>query len=59
MPTGCNPARGEKHGRAKLTADQVQAIREDGGTIYGIAKRYGISRRQVVRIRRGEHWREA
>ena len=56
MPAGSNPARGEKHGRAKLTAEQVHAIRQDGGTIYGIARRYGISRRQVRRILDGVHW---
>ena len=56
MPTGSNPARGEAHGRAKLTADQVRAIRHDGGTIYGIAKRFGISRRQVRRILDRDHW---
>jgi len=56
MPAGSNPARGEKHGRAKLSAAQVQAIRTDGGTIYGIAKRFGISRRQVRRILDRDHW---
>lgn len=56
MPTGSNPARGARHGRAKLTEAQVRAIRDDGGTIYGIAKRFGISRRQVRRIISRDHW---
>ncbi len=54
MPTGDNPARGEKHGRAKITDEQAEAVRQDTGTEYGVAKRYGISRRQVGRIRRRE-----
>ncbi|MFN4017640.1 MAG: helix-turn-helix domain-containing protein [Reyranella sp.] len=56
MPAGSNPARGEAHGRAKLTNAEVRAIRSDGGTVYGIAKRFGISRRQVRRILDGDHW---
>lgn len=59
MPTGANPARGESHGRAKLTDAEVRAIRSDGGTVYGIAKRYGVSRRQVRRILDGLQRREA
>lgn len=58
MSTGSDPARGEKHGRCKLLREQVRAIRSDGGTVYGIAKRFGISRRQVRRILDGQHWRE-
>mgnify|MGYP001807542780 CR=1 FL=1 len=50
---------GEAHGRAKLTDEQVRAIRNDGGTVYGIAKKFGVSRRQVRRIFDGEQRREA
>jgi DNA invertase Pin-like site-specific DNA recombinase len=52
-------ARGEKHGRAKLTAGQVREIRSAGGTVYGLAKRFGISRRQIRRILDGDQWRAA
>ena len=59
MPTGANPARGEAHGRAKLSDADVRAIRADAGTVYAIAKRYGVSRRQVRRILDGVQRREA
>ena len=58
MSAGSNPARGEAHGRAKLTDADVRAIRCDGGTVYGIAKRFGVSRRQVRRILDSEQRRE-
>jgi hypothetical protein len=49
-------ARGERHGRSKLTAKQVCAIREALGSQRSIAARFGISQRQVGRIRRGTTW---
>lgn len=63
--------RGELHGRAKLTERDVYWIREHytpgnkGGrpettqsstSLTGIAKRFGISHRQVFRIVRKENW---
>lgn len=61
MPTGANPARGEKHGRAKLSMWDVVAIRAlfgpaDHPSVSRIAKAFGISRRHVVRLRDGDHW---
>lgn len=50
-------ARGEKHGRAKLTDDEVREIKTSTGTVYGLAKRFRVSRRQIMRIQSGEHWR--
>jgi hypothetical protein len=50
-------ARGERHGRAKLTAQQVDEIRGSDSTIYGLAKRFGVSRRQIKRIILGAQWR--
>lgn len=48
---------GEKHPRAKLTADQVEAIRADTRTQQEIADCYGISRPHVGRIKRYARWK--
>lgn len=48
---------GESNGRAKLTADQVEAIRCDCRGKRTVAPEYGISPAQVQRIRSGAHWR--
>lgn len=49
--------RGERHGLAKLTADDVRAIRAATGVIHReLAQRFGISRTHVSAIRRGEAW---
>lgn len=65
MPPGMhgNHARGERASGAKLSVWDVAAIRalfagEQPPTVYGVAKAYGISRRQVRRIRDGQHWRD-
>lgn len=64
--------KGEFHGRAKLTEGEVRWIREHytpgnkGGrpettqsstSLTGIAKRFDISHRQVLRIVKGENWK--
>lgn len=51
-------ARGEKHGRAKLTLDQVREIRRLRGAVTGVAvaRMFGISRAQVSRIQTGKKW---
>lgn len=49
-------AKGETHGRAKLTAAQVVEIRAASGPQTAIAARFGISQSQVGRIRRGKLW---
>ena len=49
-------ARGEKVPSAKLTADQVRAIRADPRSSGAVAPDYGIQPRQVRRIRSGERW---
>lgn len=51
--------RGERHHRAKLTADQVRAIRaalETGTTRRALALRYGVSRRAIQLIDSGQNW---
>jgi len=47
---------GSANGRAKLTAEQVAAIRADTRGKRTIAPDYGISPAQVQRIRNGEQW---
>jgi len=52
-------AKGEGHGNAKLTTEQVVAIRADGRVHSVIAGDYGVSRSNVSLIKRGQAWREA
>jgi len=52
-------ATGERHGSAKLTVDDVCEIRASTDTIYALAKRFGVSRRQIRRVRSAQHWRVA
>ncbi len=53
-------ARGELHGNARLTAEQVRAIRRDRAahdTAFRVlAERYGISISTVGRVLRRETW---
>lgn len=48
--------RGERHGMAKLTEDQVRAIRLDSRPQRLIAAEYGIRQPAVSRIKRGHRW---
>lgn len=45
---------GEDHPRAKLTSEDVRAIREAEGTLHEIARRFHVSHTQVWRIRKGK-----
>lgn len=50
---------GEKHHMAKLTAAEVERIRErlaNGEIGSALAREYGVSASQVSRIKRGENW---
>ena len=49
-------ARGERSGRAKLTAAQVMEIRNDLRSGLKIAAAYGMGSSQVYRIKNGENW---
>lgn len=52
--------RGERHYAARFTADQVEQIRrelEEGGVANQIAKRFGVSRDAIGKIKRGERWK--
>lgn len=50
-------ARGEANKSAKLTAEQVLAIRGEVGTLQQIAERYGVSVFCVHAIKRRKRWR--
>ncbi len=49
---------GEQHHKAKLTADQVIAIRADTRTYPEIAASYGVSTHNIVAIRNRKTWRD-
>lgn len=49
-------ARGERHGRRKLTAEQAEQIKHAEGTQTVIAKRFGISQTHVHQIKSGKNW---
>ena len=51
-------ARGESSGQAKLTDDQVRAIREDQRLARVVAPEYGVTPRYICQLRRGQ-WRKA
>lgn len=52
------PKYGEANGLAKLTVEKVAAIKRASGTLVELAAQFGVSRAQIGRIRRGEHWKE-
>lgn len=55
-----NPAKGEAHGRAKLTAAQVSDIRhanEHGATQSQLAAIYGVTQSTISAIIRGVNWK--
>lgn len=54
-----NDPRGERHPKAKLTADDVRAIRAALAAGEGYRKlgtRYGVSRQSIADIKHGRHW---
>ena len=54
-----NRTHGESRGNAKLTVNDVREIREALDSQEKIARRFGISRIQVRRIRSGQSWKGA
>lgn len=53
-------ARGERSGRAKLTAEQVAVIRSDRATpIATLAERYGVHKSTISYVKRGRSWKYA
>ena len=51
--------RGEGHGRAKLTWDQVRFIRSSDLSLKALAEMHDVSPGAIYFIRKGVHWREA
>ena len=47
---------GERNSNAKLTADQVRAIRQSEETVAELARRYNVSRLPITLIRQGRTW---
>lgn len=52
-----NPARGSRNGRAKLTTDDVRAIRASTARGKELSTQYGVSATVIGQIRRGKLWR--
>jgi hypothetical protein len=50
-------AYGKRHGRRKLTEEEVLAIRASDGTHAAIAARYGVAPSAITRIRQRVLWR--
>lgn len=50
--------KGEDNSQAKLTVEQVRAIRRDTRSCKVIGAQYGLSVAQVSRIRRRVYWKE-
>lgn len=49
-------ARGVAHHNAKLTIEQVAAIRDAKGTHAELASQYGVARSTITRIKGGKRW---
>ena len=49
-------ARGEAHGKAKLTADAVRVIRSETGQTRALAKKFGVSATTIRQARIGATW---
>lgn len=51
-----DPCLGEANGIAKLTDDAVRAIRSSPLGCILLGRQYGVDKKQIQRIRRGESW---
>jgi hypothetical protein len=51
-----NPPKGESHPHAKLTTDQVLAIRAATGPYRRVASQYGISKSYVCNLKAHRKW---
>lgn len=48
---------GERHGAAKLTAEDVKIIRESSAPLAQLAERFGVSTPHICIIRKGRSWK--
>lgn len=48
---------GESHGRSKLTAENVRQIRLAKDSLSSVAKKYGVSRKAIQKIKSGITWK--
>jgi hypothetical protein len=51
-------ARGERHGRAKLTWAQVRSIRQSDDSKSHLAKKFGVHPKTIAQVQRMEIWKE-
>ena len=55
-------ARGERHGRAKLTADDAAAIKrrrnECAESLANLAREFGVDPRAIAKVLSGETWKD-
>jgi hypothetical protein len=49
-------ASGEDHGQSKLTAEQVEEIRDSDETQVELAERFGVSQSLISQIQNGKWW---
>lgn len=54
---GWDGPKGETHHKAKLSNDDVRAIRKAEGSYPQIAKQYGVSSKMIGYIKRGQSWK--
>ena len=52
----CNPNRGEDHPRAKLTAEDVVAIRSSKLSQRALARKYGVSQGKIFQVVNRKCW---
>ena len=55
-PPPKNDLRGERHGMARLTAEQVLEIRRRSETCRALAPIYGVSYATIASVKRGDSW---
>ena len=50
-------ARDRSMGKVKFAPETILAIRADSGSQWELSRKYGVSRSQIARIRKGQAWR--
>ena len=52
-------ARGERHGRAKLTSKKAEEIRASEAPLHALSETYGVHPSVISSVRRNMHWKAA